>query len=99
MQEPFYAYIAFFISDGFLNKFSLLKTKVLFLGIRNSEVTSFMLTRYIGIKLANRYSLWELVTPLRREMKFLKQLRCGHILGFKFHFCGRFSRKQRATSI
>lgn len=99
MQEPFYTYISFCFSDGFLDRFSLLKTRLLFLGIRNSDVTSFMLARYIGIKLANYYTLWELITPLRQELTYLRKLGRGGILGFKFHFCGRFSRKQRASSI
>ena len=99
LQEPFYRYLSFCLSNSFLDKFSLLKTKILFLGIRNREVTAFMLSRFIAIRLAQDSPLWDLITPLRREIKYLTMLGKGKILGFKFHFCGRFSRRQRASSV
>lgn len=81
------------------DRLSILRPSVIFLGVRNSEVTSQMLGRYIGIKLQDRYTLWELINPLRRELNYLRDLEFSPLVGFKFHFRGRFTRKQRSESI
>ena len=87
------------VCEGDFDRLSILRPSLVFLGVRNSEVTSQMLGRYIGIKLQDGYTLWELINPLRRELEHLKTLEFSPLLGFKFHFRGRFTRKQRSDSI
>jgi len=56
------------------------------------EVNVNLLKKYITVRLQQRFQVSQLLAPVLRDLKRRK-----NILGFKFSFSGRFSRKEMAT--
>ena len=57
-----------------------------------NELTIDIIKKYIIIRLQQRFKVSQIITPIIRNLKDNK-----NILGFKFAFSGRFSRREMAT--
>ena len=77
---------------------ALLRTNVKFFGITNDDVTAIFLARYLSKRLQQRYTWYELMKPLNKELKLL-----GYtfrlITGFKLQFSGRLVRRDRSRTV
>jgi hypothetical protein len=56
-------------------------------------VSIFVIGSYLVKRLKQRFKVVELMMPIMRTLKKIQ-----HIIGFKFSFCGRFSREEMATA-
>ena len=62
--------------------------------LKKEQLSSDLLCEYIGIKLYQGFSLMDIVFSLRRTLRHVKGLS-----GFRLDFKGRFTRRQRASSL
>lgn len=94
VQPCFYNKLSTVVA-GLVWKMSFLKARVRFFGITNDDVSAIFLARYLSKRLEQRYTWYELMKPLKREMRLL-----GYhfklITGFKFQFSGRLVRRDRS---
>jgi hypothetical protein len=81
-------FLRFYFSKFLKNKIYLRICKINSLGV-NAKVIGNYITR----RLRQRFKVVELILPVIRYLK--KDLK---IIGFKFSFCGRFSREEMATT-
>lgn len=85
------------VVGGLVWKMSFLHARVRFFGITNDDVSAIFLARYLSKRLEQRYTWYELMKPLKREMKLL-----GHhfrlITGYKLQFSGRLVRRDRSRT-
>lgn len=65
--------------------------------IGNYNYTSELLSKYICIKLKQRFTLNQVLKPLTKYLK--KLIKKKNLFGYRIKLSGRFTRKQRATSI
>jgi ribosomal protein S3 len=80
-------YIYFFLKRYSFNKIIVHICKINYLGA-NINIIGF----YITMRLKQRFKIMQTLSPILKKLKEDKSL-----LGFKFSFCGRFSRKEIAT--
>lgn len=73
------------------------KLEVYIFSIDNKNIGAELLTRYIFIKLRQNYTIGFMLSPLRRELKYLIRRRV--LDGFRIRLSGRFNRRQRSKVI
>ncbi len=91
LRGRFWQKIIFFFKKifSFFFKFpiSLKICKINFLGVNVNIVGAYIIN-----KLKLRFKIFQVISPVLRDLKSNKSIK-----GFKFSFCGRFSRKEMAT--
>ena len=65
--------------------------------VGNYNYTAELLTKYICIKLKQRFTLNQVIKPLTKYLK--KLIKKKNLFGYRIKLSGRFTRKQRATTI
>lgn len=78
-----------------LQKFKLKGCKVEFTFCNIENISAYLISNYIKVRLRQQYTLGSIVYPLAR---FLNSISKGNFEGFKIDCNGRFSRRQRASS-
>lgn len=76
------------------SKFFKQPVKVQFYYLTNKTLTAELLLNYIQIKLYQRFSVNEVLFSLKELLELN-----NYLLGYRLDFSGRFSRKQRASSL
>lgn len=80
-------FLTFFLSKFIASKFILHICKINYLGVNIQTIGT-----YIGARLKQRFKVMQIMAPVIKNLQQNK-----NILGYKFSFCGRFSRKEIAT--
>lgn len=80
-------FLTFFLSKFMSSKFVLHICKINYLGVNIQTIGN-----YIGARLKQRFKVMQIMAPVIKNLQQNK-----NILGYKFSFCGRFSRKEIAT--
>jgi ribosomal protein S3 len=92
LKFKFWKKISFFLKfflKKFTNSYLMLRIcKINYIGINLNVIGTYIIKR-----LKQRFKVVELILPVIRNLRKNKNL-----LGFKFSFCGRFSRKEMATT-
>ncbi len=77
----------------FFKKFLLNKNiNIYFKNISKFQITSSLISRYISIRLKQRFSLKEILKPILKDLSSNPSIE-----GFKISCCGRFTKKEIAT--
>jgi hypothetical protein len=92
IKFKFWRKVSFFIKF-FFYKFLKNKVYIRFCKINSLGVNAQVIGSYITKRLKQRFKVVELILPVIRNLK-----KDFNIVGFKFSFCGRFSREEMATT-
>jgi hypothetical protein len=83
--------IIFCFKPFFLHTISK-KSSIYFKNISKKEITASLITKYICIRLKQKFSLKEVIRPVLKDL-----ISNSSIKGFRLSCCGRFTKKEIAT--
>lgn len=73
ITKPFFTFLLKF-TGLILGKFFSQPLTITYMLINNNQVTGRFLSRYIALKLKQGYTVWELLSPIKKDLNFVRSL-------------------------